>query len=354
MEMSLRELAEHIGARLEGDGEVRVSRLTDLASAGADEVSFLTSSGYRRHLAATGAAAVILSADDLDACPTNALVMANPYLGYARAAAALNPPPSFAPGRHPTAAVAADADIGEGVWLGPGAVVEAGARVGAGCYVGPGCVVGPGAVIGADSRLVANVFIGARVRLGARALVHPGAVIGADGFGFANDGERWVKIPQLGTVVVGDDVEIGANTAVDRGALGDTVVEDGVKLDNLVQIGHNVRIGAHTAIAGMSGVAGSTVIGRRCALGGGSRINGHIELADGVHLTVSSSVLHSIKQPGVYSSGVMEQENKEWRRNVLRMRQLDEMMKRIKALERRLADESQPGRRTPPSREPHT
>ncbi|MDZ7751036.1 MAG: UDP-3-O-(3-hydroxymyristoyl)glucosamine N-acyltransferase [Gammaproteobacteria bacterium] len=336
MDLSLHELAECIGARLEGDGEVRVGGMATLAGAVAGDVSFLTNPAYRAQLGTTRASAVILGEEDLGACPTNALVMANPYAGYAYAATALNPPDAAPVGCHPGAHVDPSACIGEGVWLGPGAVVEANARIGAGCFIGPGCVVARGAGLGPGGRLVANVYIGESVRVGARFLIHPGAVIGADGFGFAQDGGRWIKIPQLGSVVLGDDVEIGANTAVDRGALEDTIIGDGVKLDNHVQIGHNVRIGEHTAIAGMSGVAGSAVIGRHCGIGGGVGVNGHVELADGVYLTVHTTVYQSILEPGVYSSGVMEQDNRSWRRNTLRFRQLDEMMKRIKALEHKL------------------
>lgn len=336
MALSLRQLAELIGARVEGDGEVHVTGLATLASAGEGQVSFLANRAYRRQLATTRASAVIVSSADAPACPTNALVMDDPYVGYARAAAALSPAPSFPGGRHEGAWVDPSAVVGAATWVGAGAVVEAGAHIGDRCFVGPGCVVAAGAAVGPDSRLVANVYLGPRTRVGARALLQPGAVLGADGFGFADDGERWQKIPQLGRVVVGDDVEIGANSAVDRGALEDTVLGNGVKLDNLVQIGHNVTIGDHTIVAGASAVAGSTRIGRRCALGGNVRVLGHIELVDGVMVTACSTIHHSIRRPGVYSSGVMEQDNSSWRRNALRFRQLEEMMKRIRMLERRL------------------
>ncbi len=336
MDLSLQELAERIGARLEGDGGIRVRGVATLTGAGPGDVSFLTSPAYRGHLGETRASAVILGEEDLPACPTHALVMANPYAGYAHAASALNPPEAPPVGRHPGAHVEPSASIGDGVWIGPGAVVEAGARIGAGCFIGPACVVARGAELGPGGHLVASVYIGESVRVGARCLMHPGAVIGADGFGFAQEDGRWVKIPQLGSVVLGDDVEIGANTAVDRGALDDTLIGDGVKLDNHVQIGHNVRIGEHTAIAGMSGVAGSAVIGKRCGIGGGVGVNGHVELADGVYLTVHTTVYHSIPEPGVYSSGVMEQDNRSWRRNTLRFRQLDDMMKRIRTLEKKV------------------
>jgi UDP-3-O-[3-hydroxymyristoyl] glucosamine N-acyltransferase len=215
-------------------------------------------------------------------------------------------------------------------------VVEEQARVGARSHIGPGCVISRGATIGDDCTLKANVTICHDVRIGDRALLHPGVVVGADGFGIANDGGVWVKVPQLGVVVIGDDVEIGANTTIDRGALADTVIEEGVKLDNLIQIGHNVRIGAHTAIAAGVAIGGSATIGKRCTIGGAASIAGHLEIADDVHLTATSAVPKSISEPGLYSSGMPIQDNRTWRRNVVRMRQLDEMAKRLKGLEKRL------------------
>ncbi len=339
MAMDLRDLAERIGARLDGPAEGAVGAVAALEDAGPGEVSFLANRRYRRHLAATRAGAVILGPADRAHCPTAALVMDNPYLGYARAVALLHPEPPVAGGVSPEARVDPGARVHPEARVAPGAVVESAAEVGPGALVGPGSVVGAGARVGAHSRLVANVTLGAGVVLGERVLVHPGAVLGADGFGFANDAGRWVKIGQLGSVVVGDDVEIGANTTIDRGALRDTRIGDGVKLDNQIQIGHNVEVGEHTIIAGCSAIAGSTRIGRRCALGGGAMILGHLELADDVQVTALTTVFHSIREPGVYSSGVPEQENRAWRRNAARFHQLDDMMRRIRALERRTAEQ---------------
>lgn len=334
--MRLDELAERIGAELRGAGDQEVERVASLPAAGPGDLSFLSSRSYRGQLPGTRASAVILGPEMAAECPCAALVMDDPYLGYALAAQALAGPPAAMRGVDPAATVAADAEVHPDAWVGPRAVVESGARLAAGAQVGPGCVVGRRARVGAGTRLSANVTVAAEVVLGARVLVQPGAVIGGDGFGFARDGERWVKIPQLGSVRVGDDVEIGANTTIDRGALDDTVIEDGVKLDNLVMIAHNVRVGAHTAIAGCVGIAGSTVIGQRCTLGGQVGVVGHLEIADDVHVTGATIVFQSITEPGVYSSGMPAQDNRGWRRNAPRLRQLDEMMKRLKALERRL------------------
>jgi len=259
--------------------------------------------------------------------------MDNPYLGYARAAALLNPPARQAGGIHPQAWISDGAQVDPSAWVGPQAVVEAGSKVGAGSYLGPGCVLERNVVIGQGTRLVANVTICATVTIGDRGLIHPGVVIGADGFGIANDEGVWVKVPQLGSVRIGDDVEIGANTAIDRGALEDTVIENGVKLDNLVQVGHNVHIGEHTAIAGCAAIAGSARIGRRCTVGGMVAIAGHLEIADDVHLTACSAVPRSIPKPGIYSSGMPIQDNKAWRRTIARLRQLDELARRVKELE---------------------
>ncbi|HEY5720413.1 MAG TPA: UDP-3-O-(3-hydroxymyristoyl)glucosamine N-acyltransferase, partial [Gammaproteobacteria bacterium] len=313
-----------------------VDTVAPLQSAGPGAVSFLAQPAHRRHLAGTRAGAVILAAADADACPAVALVSGNPYATYARVAQLLYPAPRAARGIHPSAVVGADCVLGAEVSVGPHAVLEAGCRLADGVEVGPGCVVGAGVEIGAGTRLVANVVLGAGVRLGARVLVQPGAVIGADGFGFANEAGRWVKIPQLGAVVIGDDVEVGANTTIDRGALEDTVIADGVKLDDQIMVAHNVRIGRDSALAGCVGIAGSAVIGERCTVGGGVGITGHIELADDVHVTGMSFVSHAVAQPGVYSSGMPLMENRTWRKNMARLKQLDELARRLAALERKL------------------
>lgn len=336
---SLRDIAEKLGAQVHGDGNCRIDRVATLSEAGTGAISFLANRRYRPQLLATRASAVILDREFLSACPVSALVVANPYLGYARVAALLASPEPTQAGVHPTACVSGSAEVDASAWVGPKAVVEDDAVVGARTRVGPGCIVARGARVGEDCTLTANVTLCHDVRIGNRVLLHPGVVIGGDGFGIANDDGVWVKVPQLGTVVIGDDVEIGANTTIDRGALADTVLEEGVKLDNLIQIGHNVRIGAHTAIAAGVAIGGSASIGKRCTIGGAAAIAGHLEIADDVHLTATSAVPNSISQPGIYSSGMPVQENRAWRRNVARLRQLDEMAKRIKELEKRLDED---------------
>ncbi len=334
--MKLSALAEALGAELIGAGDNDVQRVATLERAGPGDISFLSNRRYRRLLPATRAGGVLLAAEDAAACPVPALVMANPYLGYARAAALLQPPRERVPGVHASAAIDAAAQVHESARIDAHAVLAAGARVGARAYIGPGCVIGEGAVVGEDCELVARVTLCHDVVLGRRVIAHPGVVIGADGFGIANDDGVWVKIPQLGSVRIGDDVEIGANTTIDRGAIDDTVIEEGVKIDNQVQIGHNVHVGAHTAVAGCVAIAGSAHIGCRCTIGGAASIGGHLEIADDVHLTATSAVANSIKEPGIYSSGMPVQENRVWRRNVIRMRQLDELWRKVRQLEDRL------------------
>jgi UDP-3-O-[3-hydroxymyristoyl] glucosamine N-acyltransferase len=336
---SLRDIAEELGAQVHGKGDCRIDHVATLADAGPGAISFLANRRYRPQLLTTRASAVILDREFLSACPVTALVVANPYLGYARVAALLAPKEPMQSGIHPSAYVSERASVDADAWVGPQAVVEDEAIVGARSRIGPGCIVERGARVGEDCTLIANVSVCHDVRIGDRVLLHPGVVIGADGFGIANDGGVWVKVPQLGAVVIADDVEIGANTTIDRGALADTVLEEGVKLDNLIQIGHNVRVGAHTAIAAGVAIGGSATIGKRCTIGGAAAIAGHLEIADDVHLTATSAVPNSISEPGLYSSGMPVQENRAWRRNVVRMRQLDEMAKRLKDVEKKLSED---------------
>jgi len=340
---SLGELARRLGAELHGDPGCEIRGVAGLPEAGPGDLTFLAAAKYRRHLSDTRASAVILGREALADCRTNALISHNPHLAYARAAALLFPQPAVPAGRHPSAVVAAEAEIDPSAWIGPGAVVEAGACIGPRVFVGPNCVVERGAVIGADSRLAANVTLCHGVVLGERVIVHPGAVIGSDGFGYAKDGERWVKVPQLGGVRVGDDVEIGANTTVDRGALQNTVLADGVKLDNLIQIAHNVQIGDNTAIAGCVGIAGSTKVGRNCTLGGGVGLAGHLEFGDNVHFTGMTLVTRSFSEPGVYSGNLPAMTNREWRKLIAQVRHLDDTMRRLRALEKRLTEAAPQG-----------
>ncbi len=335
MTRSLGELAVRYGLELRGDPDVRIARVGTLQQAGPDAVSFLANPRYRKYLGSTRAGAVVLEEALAGQCAAAVLIAKNPYAAYARIAADLHPAPAFTPGVHAAASVAADAEVADSACIGPGAVIESGAQVGPRASVGPNCVVGAGARIGPDSRLVANVTVCHGVRLGARVLVHPGAVIGADGFGLAREPEGWIKVPQVGSVVIGDDVEIGANTTIDRGAIDDTVIEDGVKLDNQIQVAHNVRIGAHTVVAGCAGISGSTTIGRNCMIAGAVGIAGHLEIADGTVITGLTMVSRSISKPGVYSGALPLDEAASWRRNAARFRQLDQLAKRLARVERR-------------------
>lgn len=285
LKFKLKDLARTLGAEMRGDGDVEVQRVDSLTHADGHSLCFFADRKYLDHLAATRAAAVMLAEKDLDLCPVSAMVTADPYLTYARAARLLHPDPPVTGGCHSSAVVAKCARVDSGAWIGPTAVVEEGAEIGPGAFIGPGCIVGSGCSIGESSRLVARVTLCARTLVGKRVLLHPGAVIGREGFGFAKDGERWVRIPQLGRVILEDDVEIGANTTVDRGTLGDTVIAAGAKLDNLIQIGHNCRIGENTAMAACSGISGSTEIGRNCTIAGAVGMAGHLTIGDGVHFT---------------------------------------------------------------------
>jgi UDP-3-O-[3-hydroxymyristoyl] glucosamine N-acyltransferase len=334
MRLTLGELAVHFGCTLVGDPDKTVSRVGTIEAADAESLTFLAQPRLRRFLASTQAGAVVLAPKFAAECPVPALLSSNPYATYARMAAVLHPPPAHEPGIHPSAAVDPSASVDASAWIGPKAVVQAGARIGPRVSLGPGCVVMRETQVGADCRLIANVTLGAGVTLGERCVVQPGAVIGGDGFGFANDRGQWVKIPQVGGVRIGNDVEIGANTTIDRGAIEDTVIGDDVKLDNLIQIGHNVVIGAHTAIAGCAGISGSTRIGQRCLIGGQVGIAGQLTICDDVVLTGTSFVSSSIRKPGVYSSGLPVEEAAHFRKNAARFYQLDELARTVRALRR--------------------
>jgi UDP-3-O-[3-hydroxymyristoyl] glucosamine N-acyltransferase len=342
MEMTLRDLAARLGIELHGDADRRVSRVAELAHADPSSVAFLADRKYRGDLMGTAAGAVILRPADLADCPVSALVSPDPHLAFTGAARLLHPPPPVVGGRHPSAVIADGARIDSSAWIGPLSVVEEGAEIGPGVFVGPGSVIGARCRIGNDSRLVARVTLCEGTIVGRRALLHPGCVIGREGFGFARDGQRWQRVPQLGRAILGDDVEIGVNSAVDRGSLGDTVIADGVKIDNLIQIGHNVQIGENTAMAACSGISGSTRIGRNCTIAGAVGMAGHLEIGDDVHFTGMAMVTRSFTQPGVYSSGIPAMPSAEWRRAVVRFRQLEELAHRLKRLEERLATNDQP------------
>ena len=328
MSVTLAELATRFDCELHGDGDTLVETVATLENAAGRAISFLANPKYRVALQRTRAAAVILKPGLETDCPVATLVAANPYATYARIARFLNPAPPFEPGIHPTAVVADDADVASTARVGAHAVIGSRARVGESVSVGPGAAVGENVSIGAGTTVHARVVLMHDIQIGARCVLHPGAVLGADGFGFAREGDNWLAVPQLGRVVIGDDVSIGANTAIDRGAIEDTVIESGVIIDNLVQIGHNVRIGEHTALAGLCGVAGSVQIGRRCMIGGAVLINGHITICDDVFVTYHSTVLRSIEEPGKYSSSFDTDKAERWRRNATRFRRLDEQLRR--------------------------
>lgn len=341
MQFTLKELAERLGLSLIGDETRIVRTVAALDDASSDALSFFGDRKYRQVLDQTRAGCVVLREEDAESCPTAAILSPNPYLSYAEAAWMLHPAPEVTPGRHASAVIDEDARIDPSAWIGPLSVVEADVEIGAGVSVGPGCVIQRGCKIGAHSRLVARVTLCPHSILGQRVLLHPGSVIGRDGFGFARDGKRWVRLPQIGRAVLGDDVEIGVNSAVDRGAIGDTEIAAGVKLDSLIQIGHNVRVGENTAMAALTGVSGSTEIGANCTLAGEVGVAGHLQIGDEVHFTGQAMVTKSVLDPGVYSSGVPAMPNRAWRRNAARFRQLDELARRVKRLEAQLAENDQ-------------
>jgi UDP-3-O-[3-hydroxymyristoyl] glucosamine N-acyltransferase len=344
MTQTLGTLAEEVGAVLQNaDPDCEITGVATLQHAGKGEISFLANAGYRKYLKDTRAAAVILSPEDAAGYPAAAVVSSNPYASYARIAALISPPPAPRQGVHASASLDADCQVDATAWIGPHCIVEKGAVIHAGVQLAGGCFIGAGCSIGAGSRLSANVVICHGVMIGERVRIAPGAVIGSDGFGLANDGGQWLNVPQLGSVRIGNDVDIGSNTTIDRGALEDTVLEDGVRLDNQIQVAHNVRIGAHTAIAGCVGISGSAVIGKHCLIGGGSGIVGHLEIADHVIITGMTMVTKSIRKPGVYSSGVPAQENDAWNRNYARLRQLDSLARKVLSLERVYATEKRQG-----------
>jgi len=337
MAATLGQLAAQFGCELVGDPGVVVNRVGTLSGAAPDAVTFLANSLYRAQLAETRAAAVILAPRDRDACPVASLVHPEPYLAYARIASSLHPPASIVAGVHASAVVAASARVAASAQVDAQAVIGGDSSVADDAVIGAGAVLGTNVSVGKGTRIGPRAVLLDGVRIGARGIVHAGAVIGSDGFGFAPDRGTWQKIPQVGGVVIGDDVEIGANTTIDRGAIEDTVIEDGVKLDNLVQIAHNVRLGAHTIMAAMSGVAGSTKIGKRCMIGGGTVMVNSLTICDDVMFTFHSIVTSSVDKPGTYSGHLPAEEAGLWRKNAARFRKLDELADRLIKAERAVA-----------------
>jgi len=336
---SVSELAARFGLELHGDGEALIDGVGTLRSATATQASFLANPGYREDLRQTRAGVVIVKSEHANTCPGNYLVSPDPYLSYARLANLFANTADSEPGIHPSAVVDSTAQIGEGVFIGPQVVIGAGCEIGDGCSIGAASVLEANSCLGSSCRIHARVFVGRNVQLGNRVRVHPGVVLGADGFGNAFAGDHWEKVPQLGSVRIGDDCEIGANTTIDRGAIEDTVLEEDVRVDNLVQIAHNVHIGAHTAIAGMAGIAGSAKIGRYCLLGGKCGVSGHVEIADHVTLGANSVAHHSILEPGSTWSGLIPSQMLiQWQRNLANLRKLDQLSQRIKILEKAMRE----------------
>ena len=336
MAYTLAQIAARFGGRVLNDAGIAFSQITTLELADSGQISFLANSKYRAQLNSTKAGAVILGEADIDATELPRIVTSNPYAYFARVSALLNPYPVMAPGVHSSAVVGTGARIDPTARVAATAVIGSGVVIGAQSVIGEGCFIGDNVTIGVGARLYPRVVIYHHCIIGDHLIAHSGAVIGADGFGFAMDEGSWIKIPQIGRVVIGNDVEIGANTTIDRGALADTVIEDGVKLDNQIQIAHNVKIGAHTAIAGCVGIAGSATIGKRCQIGGSAGILGHLEIADDVVIAAFTLIGKSIHEAGSYAAIFPFSKTEDWRKNAVHLRHLDEMSKRIKKLEQQL------------------
>jgi len=334
MTLTLAQLAQQVNAELRGDGDVSVSTVASLQRAGPGALSFLANPKYRRYLKNTHASAVVLSERDAQDSPAPVLISDNPYACYARAARLLYPQDKPRSGIHPSAIVDEAAQIDPSAWIGANTVIAQGVKIGPSAQIGPGCIVGAKVEIGEGSQLVARVTVLAQAQIGRRVILHPGVVIGSDGFGLARVEGGWEKVPQLGSVHIGNDVEIGANSTVDRGSVENTTIEEGVKIDNQVQVAHNVFIGAQTAIAACVGISGSVRIGRHCALAGGVGVVGHLEIADHVCITGMAMVTRSISESGTYSAGTPLMENRQWRRNAVRMKQLDQLTQRLSSLEK--------------------
>ncbi len=340
--LTLASLATSTGTILCGDSGYQVHAVAPVEHAGTNDISFIRDKKYARYLEANSAGALILTQDMASDYSGNCLISANPYLTYAQVVTLLYPAKRLTPGIAASAVIADDVVLGAGVYIGSQVVVESGSTIGDGSVIMAGCVIGANCHVGADNYFHANVTLADDTQTGERVILHSGAVLGADGFGFVPEATGWYKIPQVGNVVLGNDVEVGANTTIDRAALGSTVLGDGVKLDNLIQVGHNAQIGAHTAIASSTAIAGSTRIGSHCQIAGGCSIAGHLTIADHVTITGTSMVINDIKAAGVYSSGMPAETNAQWRKNAVRYRQLEKLAQRVKALEQQLMEQPSP------------
>ncbi|AJI83092.1 UDP-3-O-[3-hydroxymyristoyl] glucosamine N-acyltransferase [Yersinia enterocolitica] len=335
----LADLAQQLDAQVHGDGDLVITGIASMHSAEPSQITFLSNSRYQEQLATCNAGAVVLTEADLPFCKSAALVVKNPYLTYARMAQIMDTTPQPAQDIAPSAVISPQATLGENVSIGANAVIESGVVLGDNVVIGAGCFIGKNTHIGAGSRLWANVSVYHEVVIGQNCLIQSGTVIGADGFGYANDRGNWIKIPQLGSVHIGDRVEIGACTTIDRGALDNTIIGNGVIIDNQCQIAHNVVIGDNTAVAGGVIMAGSLKVGRYCMIGGASVINGHMEICDKVTITGMGMVMRPITEPGLYSSGIPLQPNKVWRKTAALVMNIDGINKRLKAIERKIDKE---------------
>ncbi|EMX2856274.1 UDP-3-O-(3-hydroxymyristoyl)glucosamine N-acyltransferase [Yersinia enterocolitica] len=335
----LADLAQQLDAQVYGDGDLVITGIASMHSAEPSQITFLSNSRYQEQLATCNAGAVVLTEADLPFCKSAALVVKNPYLTYARMAQIMDTTPQPAQDIAPSAVISPQATLGENISIGANAVIESGVVLGDNVVIGAGCFIGKNTHIGAGSRLWANVSVYHEVVIGQNCLIQSGTVIGADGFGYANDRGNWIKIPQLGSVHIGDRVEIGACTTIDRGALDNTIIGNGVIIDNQCQIAHNVVIGDNTAVAGGVIMAGSLKVGRYCMIGGASVINGHMEICDKVTITGMGMVMRPITEPGLYSSGIPLQPNKVWRKTAALVMNIDGINKRLKAIERKIDKE---------------
>lgn len=337
--MLLSEIIARLGGELQGS-DIAVAEVVPLDSTHTDGIAYLANPKLKGLLAETQVAAVIVRPQEAEGLSKPAILTRDPHTYFAKVAQIFHPLPVPRGGIHPTAVVAADAQIDPTAEIGPQVVVESGAKIGARVILKAGVVIGEQVSIGADSLLYPRVVVYQDCQIGARVIVHAGTILGSDGFGNAWDRDHWEKIPQIGRVLIGDDVEIGANTTIDRGAMGDTVIANGVRIDNLIQLGHNVKIGQHTAMAACSGIAGSTEIGANCLIGGGVGMAGHIKIADRVTILGGSDVPSGIDEAGVYGGPNSIQPHQAWLRNAVHLRRLDEIVKRIRALEKRLPSEN--------------
>jgi len=340
MRYNLGQLAEQLNAQLVGDANLEINRLATFEKAGQGDITFVSDKKLLQRLDECNASAIVLPNSFKEGYQGNALFMETPYVGYALLARIFDTTPNPQPAIAASAKIHKNATVGQNVTIGNNVVIEEGVVIGDNCQIMDNVVVGQYSRLGEKTRIYPNATLYHQTELGKRCIIHANTVIGSDGFGNAPYQGTWIKIPQIGKVIIGDDVEIGASTTIDRGALSDTIIADGVKIDNQCQIAHNVSIGAHTAVAGGSNIAGSTKIGSNCIVGGSVAMNGHITIADNVIITGDSMVMRSITEPGIYSSGVPVQKNKAWRKTTAYTLKIDDLFKRVKALEKQLQDKN--------------